>query len=586
MLGVHGALPEEQRPGPALRGRPRRGGRPVGRRRAATTWPTPSTTGRSPRSAASGRRRRALPPARSAWPSGSRREVAAADPRIRAVTVTVRKLRPPVPLDLDVGRRADHPPARPSAPRGRRRAFLGLGSNLGDRRAPCGPRSAALPDVVAVSPVYETEPVGGPAGQPPYLNLVVELSHRPVRPGAAGGRPASWRRPPGGCGPSASGPGPSTSTSCWSATWWSTSPTSSSPTPACASAGSCSSRSSDLAPELVPTAGWRGELRSGTSGAVGRLEDDERHPPRGRNVRRRPERRQADVPGPRAPRLRVVDRGDVLRKELDRERAAGRTVGLVPTMGALHRGHAALIRRSAAECDVTAVTIFVNPLQFAAGRGPGPLPPGPGRRPGAGRRAGAAVVFAPPVEEMFPGGTVGHDGPRGRPVRRPGGRQPARPLRRGGHRRRQAVQPGRAVPGLLRREGLPAAGRRAPDGRRPGLAGRGRRLPARSGSTTGWPGPAATATCRPTSGPRPPVLYRALGRGPTPRRAGASATRARSAGCMARDRGRRAPRPPRLRRGGRPRRPSSRSTWSRPAPRSACWWRPGWAAPASSTTSG
>jgi 2-amino-4-hydroxy-6-hydroxymethyldihydropteridine diphosphokinase len=58
----------------------------------------------------------------------------------------------------------------------RRRAFLGLGSNLGDRRARLRRAVEALPDVVAVSPLYETEPVGGPAGQPPYLNLVVELA--------------------------------------------------------------------------------------------------------------------------------------------------------------------------------------------------------------------------------------------------------------------------------------------------------------------------------------------------------------------------------------------------------------------------
>jgi 2-amino-4-hydroxy-6-hydroxymethyldihydropteridine diphosphokinase len=57
-----------------------------------------------------------------------------------------------------------------------RRAFLGLGSNLGDRWAHLRSALAALPDVVAVSPVYETDPVGGPAGQPPYLNLVVELA--------------------------------------------------------------------------------------------------------------------------------------------------------------------------------------------------------------------------------------------------------------------------------------------------------------------------------------------------------------------------------------------------------------------------
>ena len=55
------------------------------------------------------------------------------------------------------------------------RAYLGLGSNLGDRRAQLRAAVAALPDVVAVSPVYETEPVGGPAGQEPYLNIVVAL---------------------------------------------------------------------------------------------------------------------------------------------------------------------------------------------------------------------------------------------------------------------------------------------------------------------------------------------------------------------------------------------------------------------------
>lgn len=54
------------------------------------------------------------------------------------------------------------------------RAFLGLGSNLGDRRAHLRSAIATLPDVAAVSDVYETEPVGGP-DQGRYLNLVVEL---------------------------------------------------------------------------------------------------------------------------------------------------------------------------------------------------------------------------------------------------------------------------------------------------------------------------------------------------------------------------------------------------------------------------
>jgi 2-amino-4-hydroxy-6-hydroxymethyldihydropteridine diphosphokinase len=60
-----------------------------------------------------------------------------------------------------------------------RRAFLGLGANLGDRRAALRQAVATLEaqgDVVAVSPLYETDPVGGPEGQGPYLNLVVELA--------------------------------------------------------------------------------------------------------------------------------------------------------------------------------------------------------------------------------------------------------------------------------------------------------------------------------------------------------------------------------------------------------------------------
>lgn len=56
-----------------------------------------------------------------------------------------------------------------------RRSFVGIGSNLGDRRAYLAGAVAALPDVTAVSPVYETDPVGGPGGQGPFLNAVVEL---------------------------------------------------------------------------------------------------------------------------------------------------------------------------------------------------------------------------------------------------------------------------------------------------------------------------------------------------------------------------------------------------------------------------
>ncbi|HEX2046428.1 MAG TPA: pantoate--beta-alanine ligase [Acidimicrobiales bacterium] len=102
--------------------------------------------------------------------------------------------------------------------------------------------------------------------------------------------------------------------------------------------------------------------------------------------------------------MRVLDRGDQLRKELDAARAGGRTVGFVPTMGFLHEGHASLIRRSAEECDVTAVSVFVNPLQFGPTEDLDQYPRDLDHDQAVAAEAGADVVFAPPVDEMYPGG--------------------------------------------------------------------------------------------------------------------------------------------------------------------------------------
>ncbi len=55
------------------------------------------------------------------------------------------------------------------------RALLALGSNLGDRLGYLRAAISSLPDLVACSPVYQTDPVGGPEGQGPYLNMVVRL---------------------------------------------------------------------------------------------------------------------------------------------------------------------------------------------------------------------------------------------------------------------------------------------------------------------------------------------------------------------------------------------------------------------------
>lgn len=100
---------------------------------------------------------------------------------------------------------------------------------------------------------------------------------------------------------------------------------------------------------------------------------------------------------------------DVLTTVLDvtewaeQQRAVGRTVGLVPTMGALHDGHASLVERAAAECDAVVVTVFVNPLQFAPGEDLAAYPRTLDADVARAGVAGASVVFAPPVEEMYPG---------------------------------------------------------------------------------------------------------------------------------------------------------------------------------------
>ena len=92
-----------------------------------------------------------------------------------------------------------------------------------------------------------------------------------------------------------------------------------------------------------------------------------------------------------------------LRSELDRARAAGSSVGLVPTMGYLHEGHLSLATAAAAECDVVVMTIFVNPLQFAPGEDLDVLPAGPRGRCCQGRgRGGHDPVLAVGVARCTP----------------------------------------------------------------------------------------------------------------------------------------------------------------------------------------
>lgn len=100
--------------------------------------------------------------------------------------------------------------------------------------------------------------------------------------------------------------------------------------------------------------------------------------------------------------LQVISRGHTFRHTLDVARDRGLSVGLVPTMGALHEGHATLIRRSAAECDVTAVTVFINPLQFDSADELAAYPSDLGSDLVVAATAGADLLFAPSAGEMWP----------------------------------------------------------------------------------------------------------------------------------------------------------------------------------------
>ena len=91
-----------------------------------------------------------------------------------------------------------------------------------------------------------------------------------------------------------------------------------------------------------------------------------------------------------------------LRPLLEGERAAGRSVGLVPTMGYLHEGHLSLMRQARADTDVTVASIFVNPLQFGVGEDLDGYPRDLDRDGRLAEAAGVDLLFVPSADEMFP----------------------------------------------------------------------------------------------------------------------------------------------------------------------------------------
>lgn len=100
----------------------------------------------------------------------------------------------------------------------------------------------------------------------------------------------------------------------------------------------------------------------------------------------------------------VIDDVAALRAWIGACRGSGRSLGLVPTMGALHDGHLSLVRASRARCAATAVTIFVNPTQFGPHEDLTRYPRTWEADLESLAEARADLVFAPPVELMYPAG--------------------------------------------------------------------------------------------------------------------------------------------------------------------------------------
>ncbi len=249
------------------------------------------------------------------------------------------------------------------------RAYLGLGANLGDRETTIRwalEQLAAIPgvDVVAVSRLRETEPVGGPEDQPAYLNGVVALDTSLGAHALLGiCKQIEWQS---GRDPMASRNAP---------------------------------RPLDLdllfyGDELIDTPDlviphprlYQREFVLDPLRELGVVIEDK----------------------PRRELPEVVATVTELRQRCRSWVRGGRTIGLVPTMGALHDGHLSLVERARADCDRVVVTIFVNPLQFGVGEDLDRYPRTLAADVDLLREVGVEMVFVPRDGTVYREGFASH----------------------------------------------------------------------------------------------------------------------------------------------------------------------------------
>jgi pantoate--beta-alanine ligase len=102
--------------------------------------------------------------------------------------------------------------------------------------------------------------------------------------------------------------------------------------------------------------------------------------------------------------MRVVNTKAELREALEPARRQDRVIGLVPTMGYLHEGHLSLLRAARHRCDVVVMSLFINPAQFGRGEDLESYPRDEARDNKLAEQEGVDLIYAPPVEEVYPEG--------------------------------------------------------------------------------------------------------------------------------------------------------------------------------------